>query len=469
MPQDKTIIKVPSIAYTQVVPNIANNVSELLYNEGIYINRQSLSALYPKSVVRIYKNVNNPKKIYLLSKDTSLMDAISNATKSGTRSTENEIIANPSYQQYVSTDEEQLVKYSKFTQPSNITTLDFTNSSLNGKQVNFYVLSAESYVSLYQTLSGEVVRQVLEDSGEYRTLNGLLRNSDVPLNQLVNYDETTYSYLLKSKSIVTDFSENSSSAQSKLASVFNASLYAYWQESGSFSKLKPLTEYEISLYKTKNITSARAIDFSQYVDKKYDSIWTQKVDNEIAYAGPNSVNDSYVISAYDTYAESWFTFRYNPTFVTFPDSNSIEYLYGKNLFFLKQDSIIGESSNNRQLFKMFGDESTISFDRYYRSGDTTEVYGAFRQNTYEIFDSSYILDLTSSSTTDIYKYANSIRNTQISNLRNSDLSTIYVLKNTYDYTQFGFVPDNPEQVVYEIELDEELEIQNGAFAVVEIL
>lgn len=469
MPQDKTVIKIPSIAYTQLVPNVANNVNELLYNEGIYVNRQSLTATYPKSVVRIYKNINFPNKIYLLSKNTSLMDAISNANKSNTRQTENEIVSNPAYEQYVSTQEQQLSKYSKFIQPSNFASLDFSNTTLQGKKMNFYVLSPEAYLSVYETLSGEVVRQVLEGSAEYRTLNGLIRDSDLELSQLVDYSETTYSFLLKSKSIVTDFSENSSSAESKFASIFNSSLYAYWSESGSFTTLRPLTEYEITLYQTKNINSVQAIDFNQYIDKKYKDVWTQKIDNSIAYAGPNSRDDSYVISLFDPYSETWDTLRYNPTYVLFPDSNSITYLYNKNLLFTKQDPVVGENGNKRQLFKILGNERVIEFDKYYRAGTTTEIYGAFRQNTYDIFESSYMLDLAGSSVIDIYEYANNLRNTQVSNLKNSDLSTVFVFKDNFDYSSFGFMPDDPEQIVYEIELDEELEFDNGCFAVVEIL
>lgn len=470
MPQDKTIVKIPTIAYTQLVPNVANNVSELLYNEGIYVNRKSLTATYPKSVVRIYKNTNFPKKIYLLSKDTSLMDAISNANKSNTRQNEIEIVANASYQEYVSTQEQQLAKYSKFSQPSNLSSLDFTNSTLQNKTINFYVLSPDAYVSLYDSLSGEVVPQVLEGSGEYKTLNGLVRDSDLPLSQLVDFSEKTYSFLLKSKSIITDFNENSSSAQSKFASIFNSCLYAYWNQSGSFTNLKALTEYELSLYQTRNVASVQTIDFSQYIDKKYENVWTQKIDNAIANAGPNSRDGSYVISLYDPYSETWDTLRYNPTYVLFPDSNSIAYLYNKNLLFFKQDSVIGENANKRQLFKILGNERVIEFDKYYPVGDgRREIYGAFRQNTYDVFDSSYMLDLTASSVVDIYEYGNSLRNTQTTNLRNSDLSTIYVFKDNFDYSSLGFTPDTLEQTVYEIELDQELEFDNGCFAVVEIL
>ena len=35
MPVDKTIIKVPKIAFTQLFPNVVSNFNQVTYNEGI--------------------------------------------------------------------------------------------------------------------------------------------------------------------------------------------------------------------------------------------------------------------------------------------------------------------------------------------------------------------------------------------------------------------------------------------------
>ncbi len=74
MPVDKTLIKVPKIAFTQLYPNVVSNFNQVTYNEGIYIYNESKKATYPKSVIRIYKNPNNPKKVYFAAKDTSLLE-----------------------------------------------------------------------------------------------------------------------------------------------------------------------------------------------------------------------------------------------------------------------------------------------------------------------------------------------------------------------------------------------------------
>jgi len=61
MSVDKTIISIPSLYFYQYAPNTAGSLSQLTYNEGIYIDASSIGKTYAKSVVRVKKNKNNPK------------------------------------------------------------------------------------------------------------------------------------------------------------------------------------------------------------------------------------------------------------------------------------------------------------------------------------------------------------------------------------------------------------------------
>ena len=119
---------------------------------------------------------------------------------------------------------------------------------------------------------------------------------------------------------------------------------------------------------------------------------------------------------------------------------------------------------------MFNIPETETFKTYTNIGTTQLVTGAFSQNSFAIFDSVEKLELSASSESDvdIYAFGNQTRIDQIENLTDSNKSTLYVLNNNWVYSSYGFIPDDPQSVIYEIELENELEIENGTFMVVEI-
>lgn len=74
MAQDKSVIKVPGISSTQIVPKINTSTQEeLVFNNGVYISKSSLNKTLPKSLVRLWKNGN---KLYLFNRDTTVLEKI---------------------------------------------------------------------------------------------------------------------------------------------------------------------------------------------------------------------------------------------------------------------------------------------------------------------------------------------------------------------------------------------------------
>lgn len=72
MAEDKSVIKVPGISSTQIVPKINTSTQEeLVFNNGIYITKSSLSKTLSKSLVRLWKNGN---KLYIFNRDTTVLE-----------------------------------------------------------------------------------------------------------------------------------------------------------------------------------------------------------------------------------------------------------------------------------------------------------------------------------------------------------------------------------------------------------
>jgi len=479
MATDKTVISIPSLYFNQYAPNLTKIIGGgLTYNEGIYLYQtESLNRTYRKSVVRVYKNPYYPKKIYLLSKDTSYKQVAAKAKsltldmKDYSTDDINDYLADSSYSQYITSDVDILKKYSKFTQPSNLQNLNFQDSSLNNKTINFYTLGLDVYQDkIYNNLAGPEISQVVEGSEDVITKNGLIFDSSEELLEIFDLSQTpTFGYLLKSKSMVTDY-KNDSNTYSKLQTdLFNASLYYYWTRSGSIDKISYLLEDDLVLNKASTIVKTKAIDFNQYVDNKFDNLWFQYFNDEISSINGTVQNGNYTINSYYTPDNSWYNLQDNPS-VGALDSEylySLKNLLGKDLFVVRPDQIIGSDLIKKQLFNI---PETETFKTYTNIGTTQLVTGAFSQNSFAIFDSVEKLELSASSESDvdIYAFGNQTRIDQIENLTDSNKSTLYVLNNNWVYSSYGFIPDDPQSVIYEIELENELEIENGTFMVVEI-
>lgn len=72
MAQDKSVIKVPGVSSTQIVPKINTSAQEeLVFNNGVFISKSSLNKTLPKSLVRLWKNGN---KLYIFDRDTTILE-----------------------------------------------------------------------------------------------------------------------------------------------------------------------------------------------------------------------------------------------------------------------------------------------------------------------------------------------------------------------------------------------------------
>ena len=459
MPIDKTTITITPIKFSQAIPDIAQNVSKLTYNEGIYIKENSLSATYPKSVVRIYKNTNFPNKIYLLSKETSIIEATSKRYGELSDTEESTIINYPSLQPYLTIDPENLNNYSRFQQPSKLQTLNFDNSSLTGKTINFYTLSPDSLNKIIPLNDGTTV-----------TGSGYATRTDPPMinASTLTANSITYSYYLRTKSIVTDYFNDEEVVGLREVNLFSAAVYYYWFAVGSISNLGVLSEDDIEIYDANTIKRTKSIDFSQYINKTLDNVWVQKIDFNIYDNLPGSAG-SYVLSDVSGNLIS---------------QTEIDELKDKTLFFSRNDTIIKDSYKNRQLFTAgtFVETREYTPDReseYFSPQANTQFNGIQQRNNKSIFDVKQKIDFTFTFSTEeiidvkqFYSEDAINRDSQVSGLDPSnDLSTITILTDQYktDEGRLGFVPDDLNTIVYEIELDRELDFENGTFVIVEII
>lgn len=482
MPVDKTIIKVPKIAFTQLYPNVVNNISQLTYNEGIYLSSNSLNKTFPKSVVRIYKNPSYPKKIYLLSKDTSLIQAASEAFSSFDSSSASTVVENSMLQKYFSS--ESFDKFSKFIQPENFTELA-SNSELKNKTINFYTISDEAILDMASTLDGEFV----EGKELWRSTPSYVIGKE-------DYEKPK-GLLLKSKSIISDYNDSQSDNDKSTAIFYNAALYPYWFEnSASIDKLQVLSDGQISLLTTTTITKTKTIDFSKYVDKKYENLRIQKIDAEVYPAG---LGRTYIMAQENTSYSEDDDSRWFPMFdtsddvegtATFQDGTPYSYLKDKFLYIQKQDLILGSHSNERELFSLNQGNPFGLFERII-SGDgatgTFTYYGALSRVTKTIFEQEYEMFVPDKNWINTYYDGNieksplnytgqtSDRVKQFTEnfIRDVHLSTFYIFNDLYDSDRASglgrIVPDDPDKtIIYEIELEQELEFENGTFVVVEI-
>lgn len=559
MAKDKTIISIPPLYFYQYAPNTAANFSELTYNEGIYLKSDSLSKTYPKSVARIYKNPNKPNKIYLISKDSSILQAISkylSPTEIDTaylnqqrpESLRGELYRSTSvseYSAYFNVDADTLESYSVFAQPTNIADVSYDDNSLVGKTINFYTLS-DAAIKKFETDIGNAIFQDF------------------------SYDSATTrewsiepSYLLRAKSISADYSNDKNSYSKGEAELFMASLFQQWT-SDKYSKVSSLVETDLELKDSFTIKKTRSINFNDYIEQKYENLWVQKVITDNIFIGtydPSKVdvsadspintlrsaftNGSYLISVkytnnqywqdgiiYDTgddssksYLFNW-TPLYGSTYNKFPDANGELHDYtteklsdirGKNIV-LRRSKL--HSSNNEPIlnereldvvpdepldnFLFFNRSTTMVANITSESSTNVEEHieqdsylGSFKQLQTKIFnkDSSIsfssdfkypnagiygpnLLDTYITSVTAIGgKYENIDFYSDITETRylqeksineDRDLTTMYILNDQYTYSELGFVPDDLETIIYEIELDEEINIQQGSFIVVEI-
>lgn len=487
MSVDKTIIQIPSIYFSQYVPNVASNFNQFTYNEGIYIDSKSANKTYPKSVVRVYKNKNYPKKIYLLSKDTTILDALSQAYSILPPSyTAKDVVNNvPIIERYLDVSVENLTKYSKFSQPSNFVSLDF--NSIIGKTINFYCLNSSSIEKIGTNLNGEPSSEAPAAStrpGNYTDLE--------------DSSQLLVSYYLKTKSLISDYINTPDSYTNEQINVFNGAFYYYWfDKEATINSVGTLTSNDLVLYNTYKIKKTKTIDFSQYVDKKYQNVWVQKIDSEVESSG---AGQNYVIAEEDTSEAEDSSSRWFPLYsyikgeegegtTTFSDGTEFDYLADKFIYIQKNDFTLTNQSYERELFSLSESRPFGLFERSIRGDSATGYFdyiGSLNRIQTSILDSQYELFIPDKSYINEYYGGDSVKS-PLNYLQNSTnrieqytenfdrtrhLSNIYVLNSLYkeQRRELGqLFPDSPDNaIVYEIELEQEIEIDNGAFMVVEI-
>lgn len=534
MANDKTVISIPSLYFYQYGVNISKFMGNVTYNEGIYLT-DTTPKTYSKSVVRIYKNPNFPKKIYLVSKDTSLLQAISKKVISvSSDPTINTEFVNYyrdydsgeiSYKDYFDVDSrDTLSRYSIFSQPSNVSTINYDDNSLVNKTINLYTLSEEA-INKIETNFGNIVF------------------SDVSYETAISQSfDIKASYLLKAKSILADYGNDNETYNRSEVELFNASLFENWDSTKSYKNITPLVDTDLIIKNSYTIKKTKSINFSDFIEQKHDNLWIQKVFlNNLTTPYGKDYDDilqeeftkySYILSVKysipfsstgyydDNYSYNWVP-MYGDTFNRYTNeygaleedsSEKLADIRGKNIF-LRKTKLLSSNDNgvleyDREL-SVVPDEPLKNFLFFHKSPDITNAatyisdlntiiedysrLGTFTHAESNIFDKKPILDFskdfnvpdaykktreeidgyistyTKPENVDFYSNVTETRYLQEKSLdQETDLATMYVLNDEYKNYQLGFVPDDLETTVYELELDEELHIYNGSFVVVEI-
>ena len=524
MPQDKSIISLPSTSKVTVLPNVAANIQQVKYNEGLYVTDSSLKATYPKSVIRIYKNPNNPKKVYFVAKDTSLLEnyVFNLVDKGATKeSVPNSFrVSDTQYYWSRTEDENSYRDFSIFSQPYN---LDL-ESDVVGKQINFYSLPPASQQSLYML--------------------GLNSDSDIDSYFI------KYNIILKAKSYITDYqnyelfksnkakrAEASDVGGAEQPTVDKVALYekflfnnltASTDIEKDLNNIKPLSESELQLNKSVNILNVNKIKFSDFIKRKYSNILltnTNSFDNLNELRPKNSVklvpeNDGYVLfkSATDSFNSSVNTFNpiYISTFanekmpsnINLPEptinnseteDSSLDWLDAQNIFIIKDNYLVptikdfqfirvndvdsyyrfqvnedGFDYTNGSIVPDIISSTSISNEKELNEG----VYeGTITFDSYKFFDYKRDLNLNFSDLSLDSRKSLSTGELTVTKINNSSLdyvdnenliSDLYIMDDSFNYNNYNFIPSYLDETIYEFEIDQELNFENGTFVVAEI-
>ncbi len=513
MPQDKSIISLPSTSKFSVLPNVATNVQQVKYNEGLYVSDSSLKATYPKSVIRIYKNPNNPKKVYFAAKDTSLLEnyVFNLVNKGATKDSDPNTFrtsAETAYYWSRTETEKSYRDFSVFSQPYN---LNLETSDVIGKKLNFYTLPIVSQQVLY--------------------LSGL--NSDSEIN--LNFKE--YNIFLKAKSYITDYQNYDSFKSNKAKraeasdvggaeqpTVDKAALYQKFlfnQLTGSsdiesdLNSIKPLSESELQLNKSVQITNINKIKFSDFVEASYEDenglVFLN--DDSIPKDRTNTSNKTHKKVKFDKWIElgsnyGQFTVlqvdqieESSTVFKWFVDKNltdlndiQLKSLFKDRYVAIKKKNLLIDTITDQQLIKplSYGDSTSYEFGPLYyyveKDNDIFKEYGYYsgsigyeKNKMFNLNKELYLNTLFGN-----YENYSSVENADFALLYNPDrstdetyfrsydepleniLATTYFFDKSFNYSDYGFLATDLDETIYEFELDQELDYENGTYIVAEI-
>lgn len=320
-------------------------------------------------------------------------------------------------------------------------------------------------------------------------------NIDKWTTQPTNFAQDSYlntiqtSYYLKSKSIIADYGNDNKTYTRTLTNLFEQTVYTNWGGPNYTGQLGALNETDIQLYKSTTISKTKQFDFSEYVENKYSNLWVQKIDRY--KSGESSdVYDNYVfLDPYNVDSSAGpEILRENRDTPTEKDQILLN-MKGKYCLLIKKDVYLFDTYTNRDYFIA---NSDIRPDTEYVYGKVswtvpegnTYAYAALGRQENKILGSDYSINFNDYNIQEVnssdlasekpYIYIDSLskRKTQFENFSfDTGLSTLYIFNDSFQQEQeekYGFVMDDPYDTVYEIELEEELDIENGTFMVVEI-
>lgn len=504
MPQDKSVISLPSTSKTSVAPNVATNFQQVTYNEGIYITNSSLNATYPKSVVRVYKNPSNPKKVYFAAKDTSLLEnyVFDLINKGATKdSNPNTFRLNDTKYYWSRTEDESSYRdFSTFSQPYN---LDL-QSDVTNKKINFYTLPVTSQQVLYMA--------------------GL--NSDSNIN--LNFKE--YNIFLKAKSYITDYqsydlfksnkakySEDSDIDNTNQPTIDKVALYEKFlfnNLTGStnidsdLNNIKPLSETDLQLNKSVQILNVNKIKFSDFINYQYDKKFMFLNDKSLYFekdrqdSARNAENVDFILysggSINNLDPNNYILFGYNREYTTddisggifnaitkgstLPEAdnaysntmggqivNPTSFNFANKLVAIIKQNYSISTIKDFEIFKILDDSTSFQF--YNSINNLSDAYqGIIQKENDKVFNLNKELngnDYISLFKLELDNINNFYTDSNITTTE-SILTNMYVFKDSFDYSNYGFFPTNFDETIYEFELDQELDFQNGAFVVAEI-
>ena len=468
MPQDKSIISLPSTSKTVVLPNVATNITKVRYNEGIYITDKSAVATYPKSVVRVYKNQSNPKKVYLAAKDTSLLENfVLNLVNSGETKDSSPDIFRASNTQYFwdrAGTEDSYRDFSLFSQPYN---LDIEPTRAKNKKMNFYSLPLLSRDTSYLS-SLNTDTTINNNFLDY----GLFLKSKSITADYENYDTYLANKYIKSQESATSGERSQKTNFLNRASLYQKFLYNNYED---ISKISSLYETDLSIFENATVQRVNTITFADFISNSYNDILPQKIivkDGALSGGGTSTAN-TYVLwkdsktSPNIIIRESTINSSDRTATPNFTDGLPIESLLSRYVYFTKNNYLVPTikdvemvDNTNLRNVEAFLKEFAHLYTTF-EGSRTNIIEGALLRDTKKVFSITKELNLD-----DQVYYTDNVINTTED--LTDKISNFYVFEESFNYNNYLFVPADPNETIYEFELDKEVDIPNGCFVVAEI-
>jgi hypothetical protein len=149
---------------------------------------------------------------------------------------------------------------------------------------------------------------------------------------------------------------------------------------------------------------------------------------------------------------------------------SFDQVFGNSLVALKKQN---SAVNTITDFEIFNVSNNTKQFRYYDSDfDRSDYYeGQIEKENNKIFNLNKKLnsleDYVTLYRTSVDGLSNFIIDKEETN-PNYARTSVYLFKDSFNYSDYGFIPTDISETIYEFEIDQELDIQNGTFVVAEI-